>query len=320
VPSIVRASSSRVRNAANPLCWACLLAACAPAVVAEAPRASPSQDAAAKNGAREAGAGAVRDGFFLPDLVGGGEVTGPMGKVLVYAHSGSDLFRVDPETFAIERAGNLTLRTPDGKTKYINDVTDIAVDRNGRVLGLRYARSPAGPAATVSELVQIDPETAECTRVAGLPPENAFNGLSWIRTADNGEYLAGTTYEGLLFRIDPVTGAASKIGAFGAGLGSSGDIVSVTGYGTLATLNGTSSDQLARIDPVTGQATVIGPITGFRKIYGIGFWGNRVYGFTNSGQLILIDPKTAAATEISATSAYPFAGAGVTTSVPVIVE
>jgi hypothetical protein len=287
--------------------------ACAPAAVAPASSADRDERDAAARDARRSDSRAVADGFSLPDVVGT-DVAPRLGKVLVYAHSGSDLFRVDPETFAIERAGNLT-ELVAGKIKYLNDVTDIAVDRDGHILGLRANRMP-----TVSELVTIDPDTAVCTRVADLPGDHQFNGLSFIKTPDGGEYLAGITVEGALFRIDPTSGAATLVGPLGPGLGSSGDLVSVTGYGTLATLVGSPDDQLARIDPLTGHATVIGTVAGYQKIYGLGFWRDRVIGFTNTGQLIRIDPKTAAATLVSADSAYPYAGAGVTTSVPVVVE
>jgi hypothetical protein len=227
----------------------------------------------------------------------------PAEKVVVYAHSGSDLFSVDPQTMQISRVGNFLIRgTPD---KYLNDVTDIAVDRNGRIVGTTFDR-----------LLEIDPMTAECKPIAPLPGSSSFNGLSWIRDAGE-EQLLATTLDGDVFRIDPATGAATMIGPLGPNLHSSGDLVSVASYGTLVTLTGPKSDRLATLDPKTGAATVIGD-TGFTKIWGLGFWGNRVFGFTQTGQFILIDPKTGAGTLVQTESAFPFWGAGVTTSVPVI--
>ena len=228
----------------------------------------------------------------------------PAEKVLVYAHSGSDLFSVDPESLQISRVGPFLI--PGTPVKYLNDVTDIAIDRNGRIVGTTFNR-----------LLEIDGQTAECKPIAPLPPGRSFNGLSWIRTDAGDERLLATTIDGGVFQIDPTTGAATMVGGLGTGLKSSGDLVSVASYGTLVTLSGPTSDRLARIDPVTGAATIIGD-TGFQKVWGLGFWGNRVFGFTNSGQFILIDPQTGAGTLKDTISAYPFWGAGVTTSVPVI--
>jgi hypothetical protein len=228
-------------------------------------------------------------------------------KALVYAHSGSDLFSVDPQTLQFSRVGNFILRD-GGAMKYLNNVTDIAVDRQGRIVG-----------TTFNSLLQIDAQTAACTTIAPLPPGRSFNGLSWIRTETGDEQLMATTLDGGVYRVDPATGNATLVGMLGAGLNSSGDLVSVASYGTLVTLTGPSpkSDRLARVDPATGAATVIGD-TGFQKIWGLGFWGNRVFGFTQTGQFILIDPKTGAGMLVESMPAFPFWGAGVTTSVPVI--
>jgi hypothetical protein len=228
----------------------------------------------------------------------------PAEKVLVYAHSGSDLFSVDPQTLQFSRVGYFLIAGPP--VKYLNEVTDIAVDRAGRIVG-----------TTFDQLLDIDPQTAVCKPIAKLPVGSSFNGLSWIRTDAAEEQLLATTLDGGVFRIDPATGNATLIGPLGPGLQSSGDLVSVAGYGTLVTLKGPSSDRLARIDPATGAATVIGD-TGFKQIWGLGFWGSRVFGFTMTGDFILIDPKTGAGMKVESMPAFPFWGAGVTTSVPVI--
>jgi hypothetical protein len=229
-------------------------------------------------------------------------------KVLVYAHSGSDLFSVDPETLKFSRVGPFLIpgATPSAQAKYLNDVTDIAIDRDGRIVGTTFDR-----------LLEIDGKTAECKPIATLPVGRSFNGLSWIRTDAGEERLLATTLDGGVFRIDPATGITTTVGQLGAGLRSSGDLVSVASYGTLVTVSGPAGDRLARVDPATGAATIIGE-TGFQKIWGLGFWGDRVFGFTNTGQFILVDPKTGAGKLVEEMPAYPFWGAGVTTSVPVI--
>src|SRR5205814_4039936 len=90
----------------------------------------------------------------------------PAEKVLVYAHSGSDLFSVDPQSLQISRVGPFLI--PGPQAKYLNDVTDIAIDRGGRIVGTTFDR-----------LLEIDGKTAECKPIAPLPPGRSFNGLSW---------------------------------------------------------------------------------------------------------------------------------------------
>jgi hypothetical protein len=253
-------------------------------------------------------------GFGLPDVPPASDAgdTAPSGQTLdvVYAHSGSDLFRVDPITMDVQRIGPFTMPNPvTGGVRYLNTVTDIAVDRTRKIIGLTY-----------TQVLNIDPATGNCTQLAPLPMGNRFNGLSWIRADQGPEQLVASSFDGALFRIDPATGAATRIGPLGGGMQSSGDLVSVASHGTLLTVKGTgpmANDQLVRVDPATGAATVIGP-TGFRAIWGLGFWGSKVFGFTQTGQFILIDPRTGAGTLVKNFPAFPFWGAGVTTAVSVI--
>lgn len=232
--------------------------------------------------------------------------TPPGMDVVVYAHSGSDLFKVDPKSLEVSRVGNFLIRGENDKVQYLNTVTDIAVDKVGRMTGI-----------TFNELLAINTGNAECTRLA--PLNGQLNGLSWIRMEDGSEILAATGFDGSVLRIDPATGNTTKIGSLGNNQMSSGDIVSVATYGTLITLVGPAGapDLLARLDPTTGAATVIGS-TNFKEVWGIGFWGNRVFGFTKVGDFILIDPKTGEGKLVQKNTAYPFWGAGVSTSAPVI--
>ena len=71
-----------------------------------------------------------------------------------------------------------------------------------------------------------------------------------------------------------------------------------------------------RVDPATGAATVIGD-TGVSGIWGLGFWGNRFYGFTSDGDFVLIDPQSGA-TRVQESAEVSWYGAGVTTVAPVL--
>ena len=110
---------------------------------------------------------------------------------------------------------------------------------------------------------------------------------------------------------------------------SSGDIVSVqtgaTTHVTYATLKcpnytdvGCESDWLAEIDPDTGDARLIGP-TGFIGLFGLGYWGNKVYGFSKTGDYVLIDVATGEGTLVQNFPDLVFWGAGTTTR-PFIVD
>jgi len=262
---------------------------------------------------RDPSGGSGGSGLSVPDLgtpgasdAGAPEV-GPQQAVSVYAHSGSDLFRVDPTSLMLERVGPFRYGPEDGGG-FLNTVTDIAIDRAGKMVGV-----------TFDDLLEIDKNTGICTRIASLPQSRSFNGLSWIRSEMGEETLLGTDNQGGVFRIDPMTGTATLIGDLGDNQQSSGDVVSVARYGTLITLKGRrgEGDILAKLDSATGTAVPIGPV-GFEKVWGLGFWGNRVFGFDNTGNFLLINPETGKGELVQSATFAPFWGAGVTTSAPVI--
>jgi hypothetical protein len=244
----------------------------------------------------------LRDAFGPP-----GEQPPPyLGDPVVYAHSASDLYQINPDTLAVQRVGSF-------KWPGLGDeMTDIALDRQGHMIGISF-----------TDVYAIDPRTAACTLLSTLDIGGAaFNGLSFIapEIAEGKEYLMASSISGLVYELDPATGKSKQVGGFG-GPGSSGDLVSVKGLGTFATVKQNagdleSRDWLARIDTLTGRATLIGD-TGFTDIWGLGFWKDKFFGFTERAQFILIDVKTGKATQVSA-GAVPWWGAGVTTQAPVI--
>jgi hypothetical protein len=136
---------------------------------------------------------------------------------------------------------------------------------------------------------------------------------------------------GAVYRIDisGTTATAVAVGSYGMRgadvIGSSGDIVSVRGFGTVATVNvGAGLDYLARLDPANGwRATVIGTGTGYDKIFGLACWEGKLYGFVDdgfeagTGAVIDIAPQTGGATLVGPGNVRWF-GAGVTTVAPLI--
>jgi hypothetical protein len=221
----------------------------------------------------------------------------------VYANSDSSLYRVDPDTLQVTLVG--AFGWPSGS----DQMTDIAIDRSGNMLGISY-----------DKVYSVDKSNAACAYLA--PLDRQFNGLSFVPAQagdpQGQEMLIASALDGSLYQIDPTSGASSLIGNYGGGMGSSGDVVSVAGFGTVATVTQPSdtSDWLARIDTISGKATPIGS-TGVGSIWGLGFWKNQVFGFTVDNQFVLIDPKSGAG-KIVQTGSVSFWGAGVTTLAPVV--
>jgi hypothetical protein len=237
---------------------------------------------------------------------GSGSGSGNGEQVYVYAHSASALYRVDPDTLAIQKVGDF------GWGSVISDqMTDIAIDKTGRMIGVSFDR-----------VYRVEPTTAQTTLLSGNL-DGSFNGLSFVPAAQLGttgdDVLVGTrNSDGKVFRIDPTTGAATQVGDMGSAYASSGDLVAVDGFGTMQTVTGNSSDVLARLAPQTFAATAVGGGTGFGQIWGVAFWKSKIYGFTNSGQFVLIDPATGVASMVSQTPGVAWWGAAVTTLAPVI--
>ena len=279
-----------------------LLAACGPSSGGDDDGVNPNPDARVDARIADAPPGDTND--ELPSRV--------------YAHAGKTLYVIDTTTLTPTRIGDFT-------NLGAQSMLDIAVDRDERMIGV-----------TRDKIFQIDVATAAATFLADFGAVRGFSSLSFVpadpANPDGPEVLIAANDAGLVYRIDiaGATATAVQVGAYGTQgamtIGSSGDIVSVRGFGTVATVNvGTGTvDYLARLDPTNGwRATIVGGGTSFDNIFGLGFWEGKLYGFVddgfdaNTGRFIDIDPQTGAATLISQ-GAVRWFGAGVTTVAPVI--
>jgi hypothetical protein len=225
----------------------------------------------------------------------------------VFAHSSSQLYSIDPDSLAVTLVGDFGW--PVGTA---DSMTDVAVDRDGNMIGVSFTK-----------VYSVDTTTAQTTFLADLQGE--FNGLSFVPTdpndPDSQEELVAAASTGMVYRLDPMTGESTQVGAYGGTFRSSGDIVSVTGFGTVATVKDgvNPTDLLVRIDPQAGyEATLIGD-TMVTDIWGLGFWNDRVYGFSDSDGFVLIDTLTGKAQSVGQSDIHWW-GAGVTTSAPVIID
>ena len=214
----------------------------------------------------------------------------------IWAHSSDELYLVDPTTFATTLVGSFNVG---------DQMTDLAVTPAGVLYAISF-----------SALYRVDKTTAQATYVAPLSG-SANNGLTFLA---DGTLLAsdGT---GEVKRIDPASGALTSVGFFGNGLSSSGDLVAVQGvmYGISSTAAGgadaSGNNILLRVDTATGVAAVVGPI-GFGNVWGLAYVKGRVIAFSNTGQIIQVDPQTGQGT-LLATKNVAFWGAGQSPLTPV---
>jgi hypothetical protein len=231
----------------------------------------------------------------------------PSGVNEVYGHSASTLYKLDPKTNAVSEVGDFAGCGP---------VIDIALDEASNLFATSY-----------NALYTVDKSNAQCTEIAkGSYP----NSLSFVPkgTVDaNAEALVG--YEDANYvRIDPKTGAKTTIGALGGGLKSSGDIVSVKGGKTYLTVKGTgntctTNDCLVEVDPATGKLVKNWGSIEHHNVFGLSFWGGKVYGFNDTGDLFEVTfGSSQLTTNIIPMSNKPsqlsFWGAGSSTSAPLV--
>ena len=252
----------------------------------------------------------------------------PPSDSRVYVNTETTLFYIDPAVSPdLQQVGDFSGPCTAGSGFY-----DIALDGE---------RNMAGIAA--EGLYAVDRDTAACTVLRSFPSGSPhFFSLSYVKGFDSSRpddeaLFAASVEEGEWVRIDPAGTTLDTIFIHGGWYDvpdhvyvSSGDIVSLeTGpesYRTFATLKcssgytdpGCESDWLAEIDPGTGIARMIGPC-GFRQVFGLGFWGSNVYGFTNAGQYILIDVDTGVGTLVRQLADDRFWGAGTTTRPYVVI-
>ena len=249
-------------------------------------------------------------GPMFPDAGPAIDAGTPEDDVIVWAHSADTLFALNPRTLTVTPVGMFSFA--DGGV--VPGMTDLAVNKSGEIF-----------TCSRTDLYRVDPRTAVTTHIAALGLESGvqFNGMTFLPEGvidAEAETLVGATDAGDYYRVDPVTGTTTRLGTYSNGYLSSGDIVSVVGAGTFATVkrDDLTTDLLVRLDPATGTATRIGDGIGYRRIFGVGYWRSRLYGFVADGTLVEINIETGVGTPVDGeTGSDQFWGAGVTTRAPV---
>ncbi len=284
-----------------------------------------------------------QDGGIVSGNDGG---TAPAGSVLLYAHTAKELFQLDPANITSPMV-SVGLIDCIGGSGNPSSLTDIGVSKDGAVFGV----------SSTGAYPFVLPTTAggkvHCAATWPLPSAHSnFYGLTMApeNTLDPQEVLVAANDAGQLFRIDATTGATTQVGTMGTDTVSgkawalSGDIVFLANMGSpvaFATVcpvgNCSGTDTLIELDvskvtPGTASAlkAVRGPIvkgawctnaaspSSFGSIFGIAAYADKVYGFSNKGELIEIHNIDGSACLVKAYANTSFKGAGVTTSAPVV--
>ncbi|MFT3694245.1 MAG: hypothetical protein QM831_13955 [Kofleriaceae bacterium] len=242
-----------------------------------------------------------------------------MDNSRVYAHSGTTLYRIDTVTLNPVMIGDMSAGLG------AQSLTDLAVDKNDKMVGI-----------TLDKLYGIDTTSGAVTLIKDLSASaQNLTSLSYIPTdlddPNSADILVSANSFGDVFQIDPATGNATKLGNYGKNanseqIKSSGDLVGIRGLGIFATVNigdNTTTDYLAQIDPATWVATPIGGQAGigYAKIFGLGYWAGKFYGFVDggagAGKIVSIDQHTGTGSLLGS-GTIRWYGAGVTTDAPIL--
>ncbi len=282
------------------------------------------------------------DGSTFPDGGNTGD-SSTGGKTLLYAHSNTTLYQLDPEnlTASLQTIGDFDCIGGSGQA---TSMTDIAVDKNGNVYAV--SQIAAYPLA-------ISGSTVHCSATWTLPSSAKFYGLTFApeNTVNTAETLVAADSAGNIYSIDS-QGNTAQLGTFGNDTKNnpyelSGDIVFLAnngtpvGFATVRTCPGgtcATSDTLVEIDMSklkTNNATsVVKSVRGvlhkgasctntqappsYGKMYGIAAYKDQVYGFSHDTGIVAINNVDASVCLVAVPNGIAFSGAGVTTVAPVI--
>lgn len=252
----------------------------------------------------------------LPPAPDGG---GPRGTIFV--QTGRALQTYDPYSKTLRNVGPFNCLPAD------DFMADIAVDRDSNIYGV----------TEVDRFVKIDPLTGACSVIrqgTGLeyPLLLAFVPRGTLDAANDA--LVGFD-EDTYLRIDLRSGAVTNVGTLNPPDASTpyfaaGDLIFAGANGMFLTATipgkpGDAGDLFVRFDPKTGRRISLVGTTGYSNLFGLGYWGGRIFAFTTPGEILQIDPRSAQSTLVKRLDAGPlrdggrdpvFYGAGSTTVAP----
>ncbi|HRI08435.1 MAG TPA: MopE-related protein [Nannocystaceae bacterium] len=225
----------------------------------------------------------------------------------VYAHTSGTLFTMDVVApYNVATIGNFKFDQSPGS------VTDVALDR----WGVLYA-------ITFNDLFVCNPNTAQCYYLADLPGVST-NGLTMLPPGvldPKDDTLVAIANSGDWNKVTLVGNQASfmKIGAYGAGYSSAGDVFSISGVGTYGATNKSgviNATVVVDANPMNGNVVKdISTLTGYSTVYGLAGWEGKIFAFNSNGAVILVDPMNGTFMNVKMT-ANSWWGAGVYTVLP----
>lgn len=236
----------------------------------------------------------------------GGETPGL--DAVVYAHSLTTLYRLDPNNLTLNEVGEFS-------------GSCIGLDGTARVVDLAVSGTNEIVVSHGGGLSRADPTTAACTSIL----QTQFgNNLSYVPAGaldPSREVLV--SYTGAQYQsLDVDTGEVVSYDSLPDGVGPSGDIVAVEEGGTFVTTNdGGGLDELKEVDASTGAVLEDWGALDVPCVYGLAYWGGTAFGFTCEGDVVSIDFVNGGldVTLVEATG-IPFAGAGSSTKAPIVPE
>jgi hypothetical protein len=162
---------------------------------------------------------------------------------------------------------------------------DIALDAHGTLYGVGGAG-----------LYTVDTKTGAPTFVTAVSIPLSLNALDF---GPDGTLYAAASGSAAVYTVDPKSGEMKQVASYPAPYTSSGDLA-IIGTELLATVTGGSSDHIISIDLTTFVATDVGP-TGHTDIWGLAAYGTQLFGYTDTGDVLQIDPTTAKSTVLAKT-------------------
>ncbi len=206
----------------------------------------------------------------------------PVGA-FIYAHTATTLYEVDPEPpYTATSLGNFS-----GQNILSQGVTDIGVDLLGTMWGVGFF-----------EIYEVNPNNGALTE---RQFDLSFGEMNAMTVLADGSVLAGA--QNRLYSVDAVTGQATVLQTL-TGYNFAGDMVGLPdGLLYMLMCVGTTppcATTVVAMDLDDLSFWEVGP-TGHGDMYGVAYHNGNglIYGFTGSGELLLIDPATGIGTSVS---------------------
>jgi hypothetical protein len=298
------------------------------------------------DGASSSGSsGASSGGTFGSSGASSGGASGP---ALLYAHTDTTLYQLDPDHLDKPLVAIGDFDCVGGKGSAATSMTDLAVTKDGKLFGV--SEGAAFP-------LTIQGNVVHCESTWQLP-QTKFYGLTIApeQTVAQDEVLIAADGMGGLYLIDQNSGTPTQVGTLGVDAVThqpwelSGDIVFMAnggnpiGFATVRTCGGSkgggtcsTTDTLIEVDVKAikaGTQSVLKGVRGrvvrgswcsnaaspssFGSMFGIVAYQDKVFGFSRAGDVVQIQNTDGSGCLLSSNATLKFAGAGITTSAPVI--